>query len=133
MSRIRSQAVDEYLDAQPVAARRKLALVRRIIRSALPEAEETISYKIPAYKLHGRVALYFAGWTKHYSLYPVMAPLVKKLGKAAEHFTFSKGTIRFPLAEPVPARLIADCQAPRAGSVPTAPDQGYRPVTEYGA
>ncbi len=44
--------------------------MRSIVRKALPEAEEVISYKIPAYKLHNEVVLYFAGWKRHYSLYP---------------------------------------------------------------
>jgi uncharacterized protein YdhG (YjbR/CyaY superfamily) len=47
----------------------------------LPGAEETISYRIPAFNLYGRVVIYFAGWKAHYSLYPVNAKLIAELGE----------------------------------------------------
>jgi uncharacterized protein YdhG (YjbR/CyaY superfamily) len=65
-----------------------------------------ISYKIPAYKLHGGIALYFAGWKQHYSLYPAGERLVAALKDQLASYKVSKGTIRFPLSEPVPVRLI---------------------------
>jgi uncharacterized protein YdhG (YjbR/CyaY superfamily) len=98
--------VDVYLAKQPKAARTALRRVRAAIRRALPGAEETISYQIPAYKLHGRVAIYFAGWKEHYSVYPANDRLVKAFGRALARYELSKGTIRFPLSEPVPVRLI---------------------------
>ena len=98
--------MDEYLAAQPDAAQRILGRVRSAIRKAMPEAEEVISYKIPAYKLHGRVVLYFAGWKEHYSLYPAKATLVAEFREELAPYELSKGTIRFPLSQPVPAKLI---------------------------
>jgi uncharacterized protein YdhG (YjbR/CyaY superfamily) len=63
-------SVDEYIASQPEAARRRLKRLRSTLRKALPGAEEMISYQIPTYKLNGRPVIYFAGWKRHYSLYP---------------------------------------------------------------
>ena len=101
------RSVDEYMAAQPAEVRRLLRRVRETIRKAIPSAEESISYRIPTYKLSGRPVVYFAGFKAHYSLYPVTAPLVAALGDAAARYEKSTGTIRFPLDEPVPVRLIA--------------------------
>ena len=115
MKRVSPANVTEYLSGFPPGARAALRQVRAAIRRALPEAEEVISYRIPAYKVDGRVAIYFAGWTKHYSLYPADARLVAKFKhQLAPYEVNGKGTIRFPLAEPVPAGLIAAIARDRA-------------------
>jgi uncharacterized protein YdhG (YjbR/CyaY superfamily) len=99
--------IDEYLADLPPKTRTVLKKVRAAIRKALPGAEETISYRIPAFKLYGRVVIYFAGWKAHYSLYPVDAKLMAELAEeAAPYAVNEKGTIRFPLDAPVPADLI---------------------------
>jgi uncharacterized protein YdhG (YjbR/CyaY superfamily) len=100
------RSVDQYIAAQPASARSVLERVRAIVRKALPGAEETISYQIPAYCLHGRVAIYFAGWKEHFSLYPLGELVVAELGDELAPYEQSKGTIRFPLSRPVPAGLI---------------------------
>ena len=108
MSKTRPKSVAEYIAAQPKALRPVLRAVRSVIRKALPGADEVISYGIPAYRAHGYVALFFAGWRDHYSLYPVNDRLVASLGRqSASYEVNAKGTIRFPLSEPVPAKLIA--------------------------
>lgn len=101
------KSVDEYIGAQPKAGRGVLKRVRAILRAALPRGEEVISYQIPAYKQDGRTVIYSAGWKAHYSLYPVSERLVAALGEDPAPYTFSKGTMRLPLDEPVPANLIA--------------------------
>jgi uncharacterized protein YdhG (YjbR/CyaY superfamily) len=100
------KSVDEYLAAQPEVTRRILGRVRSAIRQAMPEAEEVISYKIPAYKLHGRAVIYFAGWKQHYSIYPAIGALVEEFREELAPYELSKGTIRFPLSKPVPVKLI---------------------------
>jgi uncharacterized protein YdhG (YjbR/CyaY superfamily) len=100
------KSVDDYIAAQPRAARRALKRVQSIIRRSVPGAEEVISYGIPTYKLHGRPVVYFGGWTGHYSLYPSNDRLVAAFKKELEPYEVSKGTIRFPLSEPVPAKLV---------------------------
>ena len=100
-------SVGEYIASQPAAVQRALKRVRTAIRKAMPDAEEVISYQIPAYKLDGRAVLYFAGWKQHYSLYPSTARLVAAFKGDLAPYEISKGTIRFPLSEPVPVTLIA--------------------------
>jgi uncharacterized protein YdhG (YjbR/CyaY superfamily) len=106
MARTRFRSVDEYIASHPAAVRAILQRVRRIIRRALPGAEEAISYQIPTYRLPAGPVLYFAGWKAHYSLYPATARLVAALGDELAPYELSKGTIRFPLSKAVPARLI---------------------------
>ena len=100
------KSVEEYLEAQPAGTRAILKRVRAAIRKGAPQAGEVISYKIPAYKMNGRAFLYFAGWKQHYSLYPAGANLVAAFRNELAPYEVAKGTIRFPLADPVPSGLI---------------------------
>ena len=106
MSRPEFKSVDEYIAAQPAASQVALGRIRCAIRAAAWGAEEGISYKIPAYTLHGAVVLYFAGWKQHYSLYPASDELIAAFGGELEQYRASKGTLRFPLSVPVPVKLI---------------------------
>jgi len=100
------KSVDEYIASQPETVRGVLECVRSSIRKAMPTAEEVISYKIPAYRLEGGLVLWFAGWKRHYSLYPAGDRLVAAFRDELAPYEVSKGTIRFPLSEPVPVKLI---------------------------
>ena len=111
------RSVDDYLASQPKAVRAVLERVRSIIRKAVPRAEEVISYQIPTYKLHGRPIVYFAGWKNHYSLYPAGGNVVAAFGDELTKYEVARGTIRFPLSEPVPAKLIAGIARLRARQV----------------
>ncbi len=106
MAKTDFKSVDEYISSRPEALQGVLELVRSSIRRALPGAEEVISYQMPAYKLQGRVAIYFAGWKQHYALYPGTGHLVETLKDELARYKVSKGTIRFPLSDPVPVKLI---------------------------
>jgi uncharacterized protein YdhG (YjbR/CyaY superfamily) len=101
------RTIDEYIAVQPPAAQIVLERVRGAIGKAVPDAEECISYQIPAFRLHGRVLLYFAGWTEHYSIYPASEAMVAAFPDEVEQYRVSKGTLRFPLSGPVPVKLIA--------------------------
>jgi uncharacterized protein YdhG (YjbR/CyaY superfamily) len=107
MKNQQAETVDDYIDLQPHAARAVLERVRQAIRKAVPEAEECISYKIPAYKLKGRILIYFAGWKEHYSIYPAGDAMAQSFEGELDRYRVSKGTLRFPLSEPVPVKLIA--------------------------
>lgn len=115
MARVKS--VSEYIATQPKALQPTLRRVRGIIRKAVPEAEEIISYQIPAYRLHRRIVVFFAGWAKHFSLYPAGDPLVEKFGKELARYEIRRGTIRFPLDQPIPAKLIARIAKYRAQKI----------------
>jgi uncharacterized protein YdhG (YjbR/CyaY superfamily) len=106
MARTDFKSVDEYIATHPKQVQAVLRRVRSIIRKALPGASEGISYQIPAYKLHGGVVIYFAGWKQHYSLYPATGGLAEAFQDELAPYEVSKGTIRFPLGRPVPVKLI---------------------------
>jgi uncharacterized protein YdhG (YjbR/CyaY superfamily) len=108
------KSVDDYIATKPEAVQAILERVRGAIRKAVPRAKEVISYQIPAYKLDGGTVIFFAGWKEHYSLYPASDRLVKAFKSDLAPYKVSKGTIRFPLDEPVPAKLIADIAKFRA-------------------
>jgi uncharacterized protein YdhG (YjbR/CyaY superfamily) len=114
MARTDFKSIDAYIEAQPERVQEILRQMRRVIRQAVPEVEETISYQIPAFKLAGKSAIYFAGWKEHVSLYPLTEAVVARFGRKLERYKVSKGTIRFPLSEPLPLRLIADIARTRA-------------------
>ena len=100
------KSVDEYIASQPEAVQNVLKRVRSTICKAVPGTEEVISYQIPTYKLNGRPVLHFAGWREHYSLYPSNDRLVAAFKDDLAPYEVDKGTIRFPLSEPVPVKLI---------------------------
>jgi len=107
MSRPKAVTVDAYLAGLGEAQREALTRVRAAILKSLPEAIESISYGIPTFKVDGRPVLYCAAFTEHYSIYPATTALVDALGAALEPYEYNgKGTIRFPLAGPVPSALI---------------------------
>jgi uncharacterized protein YdhG (YjbR/CyaY superfamily) len=106
MTKVDFESVDEYITSQPAAVRSILRRVRSTIRKALPAAEEVISYQIPAYKLHGRIVVFFAGWKEHWALYPASGTAVAAFKDELVRYEVTKGTIRFPFSQPVPVKLI---------------------------
>lgn len=101
------ETVEAYIAQFPADVRARLARVRAAIRKAAPEAEESITYRIPTFKLEGPL-LYFAAFSTHIGIYPVTAALKAQLGKELAPYTSpkAKGTMRFPLDAPLPIRLI---------------------------
>ena len=120
---LRPPSLDDYIAAQPMAAQATLKRVLNIIRRSLRVAEEMISYKIPAYKLGGRPVIYFAGWKSHYSLYPATERVLAAINEDLSRYEVRKSTIRFPLDEPVPAKLIERIARFRAEEVGSAKER----------
>jgi len=97
--------IDEYFAGVPEPARSTLNKMRAAIRSAVPpEATETISYRIPAFK-HKGVLVWFAAFSDHCSLFPTAA-VIEAFKNELKGFTTSKGTIQFPTDKPLPTALI---------------------------
>jgi uncharacterized protein YdhG (YjbR/CyaY superfamily) len=97
--------IDEYLAGVPEPARGTLKKIRAAIRSAAPpEATETISYGMPAFKYKGMLA-WFAAFSNHCSLFPTSA-VIEAFKNELKHYSTSKGTIRFPTDKPLPAALV---------------------------
>ena len=96
--------IDNYISKFPAAVQVILGKVRATIRHAAPEATETISYMMPAFKQHG-ILVYFAAWEKHIGMYPPISGN-KTLEKAIARYAGPKGNLQFPLDEPIPYDLI---------------------------
>ena len=111
------KSVDEYIAAQPEAARAKLEQVRAAIRKAVPDAVEGIGYRMPGYKLHGKQMLYFAGFKEHYSLFAASGTFFATLEDELRGYELRKGTIHFSLAKPVPVELISRIAKLRASGI----------------
>jgi uncharacterized protein YdhG (YjbR/CyaY superfamily) len=96
--------IDEYISTQPIEIKHILEKVRLTIHNAAPEAEETISYQMPAFKLHGML-VYFAAWKNHIGFYPTgsgIASFKEELSK----YKGAKGSVQFPYDKPIPYTLI---------------------------
>ena len=94
--------VDEYIAGQSAQAQPRLRELRALIRTVVPDASEVISYGMPTYK-RGRQRVHFALARGHYALYGVpIEPFADKLAG----FKTSKGTVQFPLDQPLPAELV---------------------------
>lgn len=97
--------VDDYLESLPPETRARLEEVRAAIRRAVPGGDEVISYGIPTFKLDGRYVVYFAGWKRHISIYPI-PPLDDELAERIGPYEAGRGTLRFPLDKPIPLDLV---------------------------
>jgi uncharacterized protein YdhG (YjbR/CyaY superfamily) len=111
--------LQQYLAALPPETRRRVQAMRRAIREAAPDATESISYGIPAFKLDGRVLVYCAGWKHHTSFYPITPAIRRAHVAALKAYATSKGTVRFPLTKPLPVTLLKQLVRTRVAEVRT--------------
>ncbi len=103
-SNTKFKTVDEYIAAFPAKVKTLLKQMRKTIKAAAPEAEEVISYNMPGYKLHGML-VYFAAHSNHIGFYPGTS-VMESFEKMLSSYEKSKGTIRFPISEPLPLEII---------------------------
>lgn len=99
------QTVDEYIASLPEKTQGLLQEMRKTIQQAAPEAKESISYGMPAYKLNGKPLVYFAAFARHIGFYATPtghAAFTEDLKKYKQ----GKGSVQFPLSEPLPLELI---------------------------
>ena len=99
------KTIDEYLRGVSSDKRAALQKLRKAIKSAAPRAEETISYQIPAFKLDGKILVWFGAATNHCSFYPGAEPIAAHKAELMKYET-RKGTIRFTPDHPLPASLV---------------------------
>lgn len=95
-----------YIDNFNEPNRSKLLEMRALILAFLPEADEVISYGMPAYKMKQMIC-YFAGYKKHIGFYPTSKP-IEQLQNKLKPYKFSKGAIQFPWDEPIPRDLVGE-------------------------
>ena len=96
--------VDEYITTFPKNIQTILQELRQVIRDAAPEAEEVISYQMPAFKLNG-ILVWFAAFKNHIGFFP-KSSAIEAFKKELSGYEVSKGTIRFPLDKPIPLDLV---------------------------
>ena len=99
------RTIDEYIETFPKDVQPILEKVRQTIRKAAPKAVEAISYQMPTFKLNGKGLVYFAGYKSHIGFYPIPSG-VEAFKKELSKYKQGKGSVQFPLAEPVPYDLV---------------------------
>ena len=99
-------SVEDYLAALPEEPRAALEKLRKTIKAAAPQATETISYQMPAFKLHGRFLVYYAAFKDHCSLFPASKAVMEALREELKPYFSGKGTLRFHADKPIPAALV---------------------------
>lgn len=103
--RLKPKDIDEYIAAFPPEVQSILEKIRLTIREAIPDAEEKISYQIPAFTLNGDL-IYFAAFKKHIGIYPPVNG-DEQLRQEIARYRGEKGNLKFPLDEPIPYELIS--------------------------
>jgi uncharacterized protein YdhG (YjbR/CyaY superfamily) len=111
-------SVDAYLAAVPEPFRTALLNLRSTIRAAAPEATDTISYQMPAFKLRGRFLVSYAAFRDHCSLFPASYAVMEALGDELKPFVSGKGTLRFTPDQPIPAGLVKRIVRLRVEEIP---------------
>ena len=96
--------MDEYINTFPQNVRRILKELRQTIKEAAPEAEETINYQIPTFTLHGNL-VHFAAFEKHIGFYPTPSGM-EAFQKELSSYKQAKGSVQFPIDQPLPLPLI---------------------------
>jgi len=105
MNRPSYSTIDEYIADHPADVQAILEKIRRTIRRSAPKAEETIGYQIPAFKLNGKILVYFAAFKNHVGVYPAPRGEPEFKDELGE-YKGGKGTIQFPLDKPINYDLI---------------------------
>jgi uncharacterized protein YdhG (YjbR/CyaY superfamily) len=97
-------SIDEYIASYPEGVQKKLTQMRRLIHRAAPTATEKISYQIPTFYLNGNL-VHFAAYSSHIGFYPTSSGIAR-FKREISKYKHSKGTVQFPLDEPLPTELI---------------------------
>ena len=106
--------VREYLAALPPETRKRMKQIRTAVRSLAPSAQEIFSYGIPGFRLQDRPLVWYAAFKKHISLYPMTETIRRAHAAELEGYKTAKGTVQFPLDEPMPLPLVKKLVKARA-------------------
>lgn len=105
-ARQKPTTIDEYLASVKPEQRTVLQKVRRAINATAPKVEECIRYGIPAFRLNGRLLVFFGAWASHCAFYPGSSTTLKKFREDLKGFQVSKGTVRFSPDNPLPIAMV---------------------------
>ena len=101
-----SKKIDDYISGFPEDIQVKLKRLRQVIKEAAPDAKETISYRMPTYKLNGNL-VHFAAFKHHIGFYPTPSAILA-FEKQLSPYKTSKGAVQFPHDKPIPYELVAE-------------------------
>jgi uncharacterized protein YdhG (YjbR/CyaY superfamily) len=101
-----AREIDEYLATLDEPARPTLGALRRTIAEIIPEAEECLSYGMPAFRLDGTVVAGFAAFKKHLSYLPHSGSILEQMADAIDGYEATRGSLHFPLDETLPRPLV---------------------------
>lgn len=122
------KTTDEYIERLSGVAREKIEELRKIIKSVVPKATEKISYSMPAFDQNG-IIVYYAAFKDHVSLFPTSSG-ISHFVKELEQYKISKGTIQFPIDQPLPRELIERIVKFRLEENLSKPAKKGKPVVE---
>jgi uncharacterized protein YdhG (YjbR/CyaY superfamily) len=105
---VSAKEIDDYLDALEEPKRSTLAELRDTIMSIVPDAEQTISYGMPAFKLRGKTIAGFAAFKNHLSYLPHSGSVIPTLAKQTEGYASTPGSLHFPIDKPLPKTLVKE-------------------------
>jgi uncharacterized protein YdhG (YjbR/CyaY superfamily) len=114
--RTQFKTIDEYIRTFPPDIQDILQKIRQTVQKAAPDAVETISYQMPAFKLNGKVLVYFAAFKNHIGFYPTPSGITS-FEKELSPYEKGKGTVQFPLNKPIPYDLVEKIAIFRAKEV----------------
>jgi uncharacterized protein YdhG (YjbR/CyaY superfamily) len=100
-----STTVDEYVAALPDDVRSRMDELRRVVRSVVPDVEETISYAMPTFVLDGQPLVHVAAWKQHIGIYP-LPPVDAALERELAPWRGTKDTVKLPHGKPLPVDLV---------------------------
>jgi len=106
-----------YIAKLPPGTRKEFKKLQAAIVAAAPKAEEYFSYGIPAFRLNGKRFVWYAAWKNHLSIYPITANIKRRYAEELKDYKMSKGTVQFPLTDPVPVTLVKKLVKARAAEV----------------
>ena len=112
-----SEQVDEYLRGVEEPKRSTLAAVRRMILEIVPDAQETISYRVPAFRVDGAIVAGFAAFRDHLSYLPFSGSVLAQLPDELSGYTMTKSALHFPIDEPLPKAIVEQLIAVRRAEV----------------
>jgi uncharacterized protein YdhG (YjbR/CyaY superfamily) len=115
---VSAREIDQYVDALEEPKRSTLALLRQRILDVIPEAEQGISYGVPAFKVRGKTIAGFAAFKNHLSYLPHSGSVFPQLKEELEGYSTSSGALRFDIGHALPAPLVEKLIAVRVQAFP---------------
>ncbi len=120
------KTIDEYIATLSEPHNTRLQSLREAIKSAAPEAVEMISYNMPAFRIYGKILVYFAAHTNHIGFYPAETAVIGLFKEELARYNTSKGTIQFQLDKPIPAGLGEEDRQGEDGKYKDEEDQKHK-------